>query len=86
MKKYFLLTVLLMTLAAIGCRFSQPVGTYAYDFPAAEASKNISEKKMHDSIVKGCADAGWRGVRRLGLSPHQPDLLAARRALGVVPG
>ncbi len=60
MKKYLLLTVLVMTLAAIGCRFSQPVGTYAYDFPAAEASKNISEKKMHDSIVKGCADAGWR--------------------------
>ena len=60
MKKYFLLTVLVMTLAAIGCRFGQPVGTFAYDFPSAEASKNISEKKMHDAIVKACADTGWR--------------------------
>ena len=60
MKKYLLLMVLVLALAAIGCRVGQPVGTYAYDFPAAEARKNISEKKMHDSIVKGCADAGWR--------------------------
>ena len=45
MKKYLLLTVLVMLLAAIGCRFGQPVGSFAYDFPSAEASKNISEKK-----------------------------------------
>ena len=60
MKKYLLLTVLVMLLAAIGCRFGQPVGSFAYDFPSAEASKNISEKKMHDAIVKGCNDSGWR--------------------------
>ena len=60
MKKYLLLMVLVLALAAIGCRVGQPVGTYAYDFPAAEARKNISEKQMHDAIVKACADTGWR--------------------------
>ena len=60
MKKYLLLMVLVLALAAIGCRSGRPVGTFAYDFPSAEASKNISEKKMHDAIVKACADTGWR--------------------------
>ena len=58
MKKYLLLTVLVMALAAIGCRAGQPVGKFAYDFPAAEAHNNISEKQMHDAIVKACADTG----------------------------
>ncbi|NCB23188.1 MAG: hypothetical protein EOM56_10195 [Deltaproteobacteria bacterium] len=62
MKKYLLLMVLVLALAAIGCRFGQPVGTYAYDFPAAEARKNITEKQMHDAIVKACADTGWRAT------------------------
>ena len=60
MKRYLLLMVLLAAMAGIGCRSGQPVGTYAYDFPAAEASKNISDKKMHDLIVKSCTDNNWR--------------------------
>ena len=60
MKKYLLLMVLVLALAGIGCRINQPVGTYAYNFPAAEARKNITEKQMHDAIVKACADTGWR--------------------------
>ena len=62
MKKYLLLMVLVLALGAIGCRFGQPVGTFAYDFPAAEARKNISDKQMHDAIVKACADTGWRAT------------------------
>lgn len=60
MKKYLLLTVLLVAMAGIGCRTGQPVGSFAYDFPSAEASKNISDKKMHDIIVKSCTDNNWR--------------------------
>ena len=60
MKKYLLLVVLAMAIAAIGCRFGQPVGTFAYDYPSAEASKNVSEKKMHDIIIKSCTDNNWR--------------------------
>lgn len=71
MKKYLLLTVLVMTLAAIGCRFGQPVGTFAYDFPSAEASKNISEKKMHDVILKACTDNNWR------VSEQSPNVIEA---------
>jgi hypothetical protein len=62
MKKYLLLMVLVLALAGIGCRIGQPVGAFAYDFPTAEAHKNITEKQMHDAIVKACADTGWRAT------------------------
>ena len=59
MKKYLLLMVLVLALAAIGCRSGRPVGNFAYDFPTAGAHKNITENQMHDAIVKACADKGW---------------------------
>ena len=62
MKKYLLLMVLVLALAGIGCRVGQSVGAFAYDFPTAEAHKNFTEKQMHDAIVKGCADTGWRAT------------------------
>ena len=60
MKKYLLLMVLVLALAAIGCRSGRSVGNFAYDFPTAGAHKNITENQMHDAIVKACADHSWR--------------------------
>ena len=60
MKKYLLLLVLVLTLAAIGCRAGRPVGSFTYDFPTVRAHNNITENQMHDAIVKACADNNWR--------------------------
>lgn len=60
MKRLFLLMILLAALTAIGCRPGRPVATYSYNFPPAETHQTLSEKQMHDAIVKACVSNGWR--------------------------
>lgn len=60
MTRLFLLMLLLVALITIGCRPGHSIATYSYNFPPSETNKTLSEKQMHDAIVKACVNNGWR--------------------------
>ncbi|WP_297670612.1 hypothetical protein [uncultured Desulfovibrio sp.] len=58
--RLLLLFVPALVLALCACRSGRPIGAFAYDVPQNTSQKAMTQKMMHDAIVRGCLERGWR--------------------------
>lgn len=43
----------------IACK-RQPIGTFGYSIPQGTTYSQVTDKKMHDAIISGLQDCGWK--------------------------
>ena len=61
--RYYLFFIIAVTLIVCACRAGHPIRTFSYNVPQAQnVSHKITNKVLHDAIVRACHDRGWRTV------------------------